>query len=129
MTVFLPDTSVLIDTLRHKPHRVDLVRTLLMKGHSLACCAVTVSEMYAGMRPAESAITAQLLSTLIWVETSFPVARKAGELRYAWARNGVTLTLSDTMIAATAMHYGMTLITDNAKDFPMPELTIYSFPE
>jgi hypothetical protein len=46
-------------------------------------------------------------------------------LRYEWARKGITLTLTDTMIAATALQYGLTLITDNKKDFPMPELTIH----
>ena len=45
MTVFLPDTSVLIDTLNRKPARTKLVRGLLSQGHSLACCVVTVGEI------------------------------------------------------------------------------------
>jgi predicted nucleic acid-binding protein len=53
------------------------------------------------------------------------VAQRAGALRYEWARKGITLALTDTMIAATALQYGLTLITDNRKDFPMPELTIH----
>jgi predicted nucleic acid-binding protein len=125
MTVFLPDTSVLIDTLKRKPARTKLLRRILSQGHSLACCAVTVGEIYSGMHPAEAVITEELLSTLLWVETPFTVARKAGALRYEWARKGITLTLTDTLIAATALHYGLTLITDNRKDFPMPDLNIH----
>ena len=125
MTVFLPDTSVLIDTLNRQPERTRLLRTLVSQGHSLACCAVTVGEIYAGMRPAEAPLTSQFFSTLVWLETSFAVAQRAGALRYEWARKGMTLALTDTMIAATALHYGLTLITDNRKDFPMPELTIH----
>ena len=125
MTVFLPDTSILIDTLKRNPRRVNLLRSLLAQGHSLACCAVSVGELYAGMRETEAAATAQLVSTLLWVDTSLPVARKAGELRNEWARKGKTLSLTDTLIAATALQYGLTLITDNRKDFPMPELTLH----
>jgi predicted nucleic acid-binding protein len=125
MTVFLPDTSVLIDTLKRKPARTKVVRGLLAQGYSLACCAVTVGEIYAGMHPSEAAATEEFLSTLLWVETPFVIARNAGALRYEWARKGTTLTLTDTLIAATALHYGLTLITDNRKDFPMPELNIH----
>ena len=50
---------------------------LISQGHSLACCPVTVGEIYAGMRAAEAALTAQFFSTLIWVETSFNVAPKS----------------------------------------------------
>jgi len=66
-----------------------------------------------------------LFSTLVWLETSFSVARKAGELRNEWARKGKTLSLADTLIAATALHYNLTHITDNRKDFPMSELTLH----
>ena len=62
-------------------------------------------EIYAGMRPAEAPLTSQFFSTLVWLETSFAVAQRAGALRYEWARKGI--------------------ITDNRKDFPMPELTIH----
>jgi predicted nucleic acid-binding protein len=125
VTVFLPDSSVLIETLRRNPKRTQLLRTLLSQGHSLASCAITVGEIYSGMHPSEAAATAEFFSTLIWVDTTAAVARKAGMLRYEWARKGITLTLTDTMIAATALQYGLTLITDNKKDFPMPELTLH----
>ena len=128
MTVFLPDTSVLIDTLKRNQERTKLLRELVSQGHSFASCAVTVGEIYSEMHPSEAALTAEFLSTLIWVDTTIAVARKAGELRYAWARKGITLTLTDTLIAATALHYGLTVITDNKKDFPMPELSLHPLP-
>ena len=125
MTVFLPDTSVLIDTLKRNPKRTKLLRALLSQGHSLASCAITVGEIYSGMHPSEAGLTAEFLSTLIWVDTTAAVARKAGTLRYEWARKGITLALPDTIIAATALHYGLTLITDNKKVFPMPGLALH----
>jgi predicted nucleic acid-binding protein len=125
MTVFLPDTSALIDALNGRGDRKKMLHELVAQGHSLACCAVTVSELYAGLRPDEIGRAEKLLSLLVWTETSFTIARKAGELRYEWARKGKTLGLGDTLIAATALHYRLTLITDNKKDFPMPELSMH----
>ena len=40
----------------------------------------------------------------------------------------MTLSLSDMLIAATALEHGLTLITHNKKHFPMPELSLYPFP-
>jgi predicted nucleic acid-binding protein len=125
VTVFLPDTSILIDTLRPRPKYANLLRGLVTAGHSLACCAITVGETYSGMRSSEVSITTRLLSTLIWIETSLSIARSAGELRYEWAQKGITLALTDTLIAATAMHHKLTVITENVKDFPMPELQLH----
>jgi predicted nucleic acid-binding protein len=34
----------------------------------------------------------------------------------------------DVTIAAVALTHGLTLLTDNRKDFPMPELALYSLP-
>jgi len=125
MTVYLPDTNVLIDALNGRRDRKKLLHGLVAQGHSLACCAVTIAELYAGLHPNEVAPAEEFVSVMVWTEISFSVARKAGELKYEWARKGKTLGAADTMIAATALHYKLTLITDNRKDFPMQDLSIH----
>jgi predicted nucleic acid-binding protein len=125
VTVFLPDTNVLIDALNGRRDRKKLLHGLVAQGHSLACCAITIAELYAGLHPSEVVPAEEFVSVMVWTDISFSVARKAGELKYEWARKGKTLVAADTLIAATAMHYKLTLITDNKKDFPMPELTIH----
>jgi predicted nucleic acid-binding protein len=45
------------------------------------------------------------------------------------ARKGTTLNLGDVIIAAVAMHNEVTLLTDNTKDFPMSELSLYPLPK
>ena len=125
MTVFLPDTSTLIDAFRGKRNRKKHLLALLAQGHSLACCGATVAEVYSGVRPHEATSTEEFISELLWFDTPFTLARKAGLLRNDWARKGITLSLPDRLIAATALHYGLTLITENRKDFPMPELNIH----
>ena len=35
----------------------------------------------------------------------------------------------DMLIAATALEHSLTLVTENRKDFPMPELSLYPLPD
>ena len=128
MAAFLVDTSVLIDALNGKRDRSEGLRDLVRQGHMLASCAVTVAEVYAGMHPSEAKATDALLSHLQYYETSTEVARIAGRFKYDWQRKGHALSLADVLIAATALYYGLTLITDNVKHFPMPELSMHSLP-
>lgn len=74
------------------------------------------------MRPNEAKVTEELLRTLDCVDISFSIARHAGTLRKTWNARGFALSLADAMIAATAIDHQCTLMTDNQKHFPMPEL-------
>ena len=127
MTVFLPDTNILVDALNGKRERRDLLRELILSGNSLACCSVTVAEVYSGMRPHEAARTDELVLSLDWYDITRAISRHAGRLRFEWARQGITLSLADTLLAATALEHGLTLITGNRKHFPMPELSVHPF--
>lgn len=125
---FLVDTSVLIDALNGKRRRSEALQDLLQQGHMLASCAITVAEVYAGMHPSEAKPTNALLSGLRYYDMTDEVARIAGRFKYDWARKGQILSLADVLIAATAFHYHLTLITDNAGHFPMPEITLHNLP-
>lgn len=124
--VYLPDTNILIDAFRNKRGRRALLSRLIGEGNSLACCDVTVAEIYSGMQPHEAAVTDAFLSALVWYHTTRSIARRAGRFRFDYARQGRTLSLPDTLIAATAIEHGLTLLTANRKDFPMPELPLHS---
>ena len=125
----LLDTSVLIDTLRHRHSRRELLARLAREGHVLATSALNVAEMFAGMRPNEELATEAFLSALECYELTGATARVAVTLKRKWAGKGRTLTLADTVIAAVALEQDCMLMTDNRKDFPMPELHLYSLPE
>ena len=128
MATFLLDTSVIIDAINNKKDRRQFLRDLLIAGNSLACCAINVTEIYAGIRPAEEANTAAFVSSLNYYPITFPAARLAGELKRDFGKKGITLSVSDTVIAAVAIHYQLALITDNTKDFPMKELNLHPLP-
>lgn len=125
MAGHLLDTSVIIDALRGRRERVALLERLLSEGHTLACCAVNVAEVYAGMHRAEAAATDAFLQSLDYYDLTWDVARAAGRLKYRHARQGRTLSLSDTLIAAVALINGLTLITDNIKDYPFAGLELF----
>jgi predicted nucleic acid-binding protein len=77
------------------------------------------------MRPQERQRTEQLFSALGSYNVSEEIARHAGVLKNEWAGKGLTLTLADMMIAATALRYELILVTENRKDFPMAEIQVY----
>jgi predicted nucleic acid-binding protein len=129
MTTYLLDTSVIIDVLNGKRNRDQLLKGLLSQGDMLACCAVNISEVYAGMRPKEESKTESLLQSLEYYEIIWDIARLAGLLKRDYSKKGQTLSLSDTTIAAVALEYNLTLITDNLKHYPMPQLKLYPLPE
>lgn len=122
----LLDTTVLIDLLRHREEAVAQVRDLALRGFTLAICPITVAELYAGMRKGEEQGMEELLSAFQWLPLTRDVARKAGEMVASKRRAGRTHSLDDMMIAATAIHYGYTLITSNRKDFAVPGIHLYS---
>lgn len=123
MTILL-DTSIIIDALRNRRGRRGLLRSLLEEGHELACCAVNVAEVYSGMRPHEAEETTELVEGLAYVQISREAARTAGELRQQWQRKGKTLSLPDALIGAVALREGLTVATDNVRDFSMLRLEL-----
>ena len=124
----LLDTSVLIDALRHRHGRRELLADLVRSGHTLTTTALNIAEVYAGMRPNETQGTEALLGQLDSYDLTATSARRAGALKQQWAKKGLTLALADMIVAALALEHGCTLMTDNRKDFPMPELDQFDLP-
>ena len=128
MTILL-DTSVIIDALRGRRGRRELLRGLLEQGHELACCAISVAEVYSGMRPDEVEATAELMDALEYVDISREAAREAGQLRQEWQRKGRTFSLPDAIIGAVALRGDLSLVTDNVRHFSMLHLKLQPLPE
>jgi len=117
----LLDTSILIDVLRLRNQRNEWLAELVRGGHTFSTTTLNIAEIYAGLRPAEKGRTEALLSGLELCELTGTSARLAGRLKNTWARKGHTLT-------AIAIERGCALLTDNRKDFPMPEVQLYPQP-
>ena len=129
MPTLLLDTTFLIDVLNDRRGRADLMERLVVEQHTLACCAINVAEVYVGLRAPEAQKTEALLRQLAYVPIRWEAAKLAGDLKRDWMRQGKTLSLTDMTIAAVCLTEGLTLVTDNRKHFPMPQLVLYPLPE
>jgi predicted nucleic acid-binding protein len=129
MAILLLDSSVILDHLNGRFGRTEFLDQLVERGHVLACCAVNITEVYAGLRPGEEEKTAAFLDSLEYLSLTPEIARQAGLLRRDWQKKGQTLSYTDVTIAATALSNDVPLLTDNQKHFPMPELQLLPLPQ
>jgi predicted nucleic acid-binding protein len=125
----LLDTTVLIDALRNRKERRALLAECVRAGHSLMTTGLNIAEVYSGMCPQEEVATSVFLDQLGCYDTTAEIGRLGGMLKNQWAIRGRTLSLIDAIIAATAITHRCTLMTDNDRDFPMPELSKFSMPK
>jgi predicted nucleic acid-binding protein len=124
----LLDTTVLVDALRARKDRRELLAQLVREGHELSTTALNIAELYAGMRPQEERGTAAFLANFLCFSIDQTIARASGHLKAQWARKGRTLAIVDCTVAAVAIHNQCELATDNRIDFPMPEVQLYPLP-
>ena len=95
MAVILLDSSIIFDHLNARFGRTEFLQQLLEQGHVLACCAVNITEVYAGLRPGEEEKTAAFINSLEYLNVSPEIARQAGLLRRHWQKKGHTLSLAN----------------------------------
>jgi predicted nucleic acid-binding protein len=127
--MFLIDTNILIDALKSRRSRLEFLQRL-SRSEPLAFCSIVLAELFAGLatQAEVSEARADLLDAIVYVATSESAAELAGSLQHQYKKKGITLSLTDVMIAAVAMSEGHTLVTDNVKHFPMPELNLMTAP-
>ena len=128
MATYLLDTNILIDAINGRAGRPGQLGDFLDRGVLLACTFINVTEIYMGMRAHEASAAATFLRELEFYPVTWEVARLAGKLFNEWRQRGHTLAIADVMIAAVCIANGITLVTDNQKHFPMPELQVRGLP-
>jgi predicted nucleic acid-binding protein len=121
---YLLDSGLLIRHLRGRPEAVLLLRDL-GKQERLAIATVSRLEIHAGMQEHERYATQKLLSRFVTYDMDSDIAERAGDYIREYRNQGLTLAISDAIIAATAIQHGLTLVTFNPKDFPMPGLSLF----
>jgi len=126
--IILVDSSVLIDVLRHQRDREGFLKSMADAGHKLAVTAINLGEVYGGMFPHEQAKIDALFERMEVYPISEATGRHGGLIKSGWARHGRTLALDDALIAAVAIEFGLPLMTDNVRDFPMAELQLWPLP-
>jgi predicted nucleic acid-binding protein len=122
---YLLDTDILISYLRGHSGTIDLLKSLARNGASFSISVITVVEIESGIRAGEKAKTKELLDSMESIILDSPMAHLAGSFLREYRRKGVSLSLADVMIAATAVNENLILLTYNQRHYPMPEIKFH----
>jgi predicted nucleic acid-binding protein len=128
---YLLDSDVIVSHLNGKVETIDLVTEML--GSGVGMSLMSYAEIYGGIlwhyRPIN--IEVPFLEFLRWIRVlgfDEEMMRRFASIRGGLRRAGMPLPDADLLIATTALHYDLTLVTRNLKHFDRIEgLKLYSF--
>jgi predicted nucleic acid-binding protein len=128
---YLVDSNLVIDHLGNVPDASQLIDQLVAEG--VVISIVTYMEAFQGVirseQPAEAAEKFHaFIDSVLILPFSFAVAERCARLRETLRSQNkrVKSRALDLIIAATALEYGLTLVTKNTEDFKdIPDLTLY----
>jgi predicted nucleic acid-binding protein len=128
---YLVDSNVVIEHLAAVPEASQFLDQFAQDG--IVISIVTYMEAYQGVVRSEHPQEASekfhaFVNTVLILPFSFAVAERCARLREALRsqNKGVKSRALDLIIAATALEYGLTLITKNTEDFKdIPDLSLY----
>ena len=121
---YLLDTDVLIAYLRGYTETVSLLKELTEKGADFSVSAVTIVEIEAGIRDKEKEKTYELLDLFEICPLDISTAQLAGSFLRKYRMKGISLSLADVIIGATAVTQDLILVTYNTRHYPMAGIQI-----
>jgi tRNA(fMet)-specific endonuclease VapC len=124
MARHLIDTSSLIDYSKRSEPAASTIRNLIATGEELGVIDVIIAEFFSGVPAHERPRWDTFLEEFEHWPCTYEAAVRAGNYRYVYARRGIAIGTPDALIAAIAAEVGATLVTNNAKDFPMPDVIL-----
>ncbi len=115
MSDYLLDTDVLIRCLRGVPEALTLAQQLTEEG-DLHTSVWSHLEIWLLARQQDQKQTLDFLTPFITHPVNEEIARRAAELVKGRDANQTPLSYAEAVIAATARHHGLTLVTYNSKN-------------
>jgi predicted nucleic acid-binding protein len=124
---YLLDTTFAIDYLRVRDDAIQRMRELIERGDEPFINDIVVCELASGARPADERGLDALIRAVEFVQPGPDVARLAGRWRGEARARGLTLSLPDALIAATADALGATVLTRNERDFALTPVAVEGY--
>lgn len=130
---YLLDTDIVIEYLKGTRRAVELVNGLRAEG--LAISLVTYGEVYEGVYFGTSVSSAErgfrtFLRDVDVLQLNRAMMRRFGQLRGALRRSGLLIPDPDLLIAVTALHHDLVLVTRNVRHFErVPDLLRHPLPD
>jgi predicted nucleic acid-binding protein len=125
MADFLLDSDVVIWHLRGRAAVVDLVLALARRGR-IGVSAITRAEVLLGMREPERELTLLFLDSCETLPVLAATADRAGEIFRGFRSQGITLSLPDALIGATALLASIPFYTCNPRHYPVSGLDLHA---
>lgn len=118
------DTDILVDLFNDQEYANQLIPNLVNKG-PIYTSVITIAELRAGFTSEQAEFfLPKLYDLTIVLDLNRKTAELGGELRFEYGKS-----ITDALIAATAILEKCQLVTRNKKDYPMPEIKFYSVEE
>lgn len=115
MSDYLLDTDVLIRCLRGVAETLTFAQQLTEQG-DLHTSVWSHLEIWLLTQPNDQKLTQEFLTPFIAHPVNDDIARRAAELLRLRGETEAPLTYAEAVIAATALHHGLTLVTYNTKN-------------
>jgi predicted nucleic acid-binding protein len=120
------DTSVWIPYFNQPDSQEKAILDALIQHDNLALVGIVVAELLQGCRSAkEAAALVETLSALPFIGMTFPAWKRAGEISASLRRRGITLPLSDLIIAGLALDQDCAVFTLDPHFRKIPGLRLY----
>jgi predicted nucleic acid-binding protein len=117
VTAYLLDTTVFIHQWKRNARVMAWIDSAMERNDDLFTTSVNVAEIYGGSKP-EDRVAWDAFFGRFTVLPILPLdGAWAGRTQFDLARRGVRVQLADAMIAAVATARGLTVATENGKDF------------
>jgi len=120
MSEFLADTNIISELMRREPNSG--VTEWANRQEQLVLSVVSVEEIITGLRwkslPRKEDWFRRVIALRGRVlEVDSEIAERSGSLRGTLLQQGRPRSIADTLIAATAWKYDLTIVTRNTRDF------------
>ena len=117
---YLLDTNICIYVINERPPAL-LAKFVAHESDGLGISAITASELFWGVHKSGSrrnlAALEKFMAALTVADYDLHAARAYGELRATLERKGTPIGPLDMQIAAHAVALGLTLVTNNLREF------------
>ncbi len=126
---YLVDSDYVADYLGAHPHAIRLLSSFAK--YDLAISLITYGEIYEGIHfgrdPQKTTdVFQRFLRSVVILPPTQPIMQYFARIRGELRRTGKIIGDFDILIAATAIHHNLTLVTRNIKDYErIPNLNIY----
>ncbi|MBI2568034.1 MAG: PIN domain-containing protein [Candidatus Schekmanbacteria bacterium] len=131
---YLFDTIAISEAMRPRPNEAYVEWLRHLPREDQFTCTVVIGEMYAGAYASQAPakwlerIEKMVLPAMTVLSFDLPTAHEYGRMRAVLRRAGRLIEEADMMIAATAVHHGLILVTANVSHFSaVPELSVRGF--